>query len=458
VASLLVGLAAPAVASQSTEILVDVPSFGQISVYRPARTPEQVVLFVSGDGGWNLGVVPMAERPRDLGALGVGIDMRRLQASLERSGACSYPAGALEDLSRAVQRHYGLAAYKRPILVGYSSGATLVYAAMAAAPPETFAGVISLGFCPDIGVGTPLCRMRGLAATKRPKGPGFDLAPYPGSTVPWMVLQGDVDQVCPPSITRAFVEKTGAARLISLPKVGHGFAVPANWEPQYVEAYRAVAAAAAPRLARAPAHPDVADLSLVEVPAVGPGTHADTLAVLASGDGGWAEIDRSLAQSLASVGIPVVGWSSLDYYWTARTPEGAARDLQRIIDHYTAAWGRPRVVLVGYSFGADVLPFLVNRLGDVPRRQVTRVVLLGASDHAAFEFHVADWFGGGHDAGFPTRPELARLPVPVTCVDPQDEAHPACDGTGNPRVETLRIGRGHHFSGEYERLAAEMLR
>ena len=106
-----------------------------------------MVLFVSGDCGWNLGVVDMAERLRDAGALVVGIDIRSFMKSLEASASCAYPAGALEDLSRAIQGRYNLPAYIRPTLVGYSSGATLVYAAYAAAPPETFAGAISLGFC-----------------------------------------------------------------------------------------------------------------------------------------------------------------------------------------------------------------------------------------------------------------------------------------------------------------------
>ena len=38
--------------------------FGKITVYRPSLHPAHVVLFVSGDGGWNLGVVDMA---RELG-------------------------------------------------------------------------------------------------------------------------------------------------------------------------------------------------------------------------------------------------------------------------------------------------------------------------------------------------------------------------------------------------------
>ena len=133
------------------------------------------------------------------------------------------------------------------------------------------------------------------------------------------------------------------------------------------------------------------------------------MAVILTGDGGWADIDKSVAAGLAAAGVPVVGWSSLRYYWTPRTPEAAARDLARIVEHYSAAWKKERVLLVGYSFGADVLPFLVNRLPAPALARIGGVSLLGLSDTAAFEFHVSSWLGGGGDARRPTAPEVARL-------------------------------------------------
>ena len=296
-------------AAQQAETMA-APTFGSVTIYRSPGTPKQVVLFVSGDGGWNLGVVAMAEQLRDAGALVVGIDIRRFMSSLEAADGCAYPAGALEELSRAVQLRLKLPVYRRPILVGYSSGATLVYAAIAAAPPETFAGAISLGFCHDIEIHAPPCHMRGLTATKRLKGVGYDLAPFAGSVVPWMVLQGEVDQVCDAGATRAFVAATGSARLFSLPKVGHGFGVPARWQPQFLEAYRAIAASRPSGETPRATAPAVADLSLVEVPATS--ASRNTMVVLLTGDGGWADMDKTIAARLAAAGVPVVGWSSLE--------------------------------------------------------------------------------------------------------------------------------------------------
>jgi len=450
----LVGASREATAQRAETMTV--PTFGTVTLYRGPGTPRQVVLFVSGDGGWNLGVVPMAEQLRDAGALVVGIDIRRFMSSLESAGGCAYPAGALEELSRAVQLRLKLPVYRRPILVGYSSGATLVYAAIAAAPPETFAGAVSLGFCPDIEIRKSPCQMRGLKATKRPKRVGYDLAPFAGSVVPWMVLQGEVDEVCDAGTTRAFVAATGSARLFSLPKVGHGFGVPARWQPQFLEAYRAIAESRPSGETPRATAPAVADLSLAEVPATG--ASRKTMAVLLTGDGGWADMDKAIAARLAAAGVPVVGWSSLEYYWTPRTPGSAAGDLERIVNHYTAAWQQDRVIVIGYSFGADVAAFLVNRLADAAKRRVAGVVLLGPSDTAAFEFHVASWLGGGGDPRYRTVPEIGRLPVPVTCVFANDEPDSVCRALKLPGLRSVAVGSGHHFGGEYDRLVELILK
>jgi type IV secretory pathway VirJ component len=449
-----VAMAAHPALAQKVETLT-VPTFGTVTIYQGSKPPREVVLFISGDGGWNLGVVPMAERLRDLGALVVGIDIRSFMKSMEASTACAYPGGSLEELARSIELRYKLPAYKPPILVGYSSGATLVYAALAGSPPEAFAGAVSLGFCPDLELHRPLCQQRGLKSTPRAKGPGVDLAQYSRLVQPWMVLQGDQDQVCAPEATRTFVAGIPTARLFWLPKVGHGFGVTRNWESQFIEAFKGVAAARARDDPPPAAAAEVRDLSLVEVPASNQ-TGGDSLAIILTGDGGWAELDRSVAQNLAARGVPAVGWSSLRYYWTPRTPEQAAADLDRIIQHYTTAWARGRVILIGYSFGADVLPFLVNRLPAPTRARVEAVALLGLSEHASFEFHVSSWLGGNR-GDHPTVPEVARMNVTTRCIRGIDEDDSGCLRLDSRKVSQREVGRGHHFSGDYARLVDAIL-
>ena len=55
-----------------------------------------------------------------------------------------------------------------------------------------------------------------------------------------------------------------------------------------------------------------------------------------------------------------MGLDSLRYFWSPRTPDGLAADTNRMILYYLTHWAKKRVLLIGYSQGADVLPFAVN--------------------------------------------------------------------------------------------------
>src|SRR5580692_4598208 len=69
-----------------------VAPFGTVMVYRPAQAePASVALFVSGDGGWNLGVINMARALAGTGALVVGIDVRTFLTAMARSKAACQP-------------------------------------------------------------------------------------------------------------------------------------------------------------------------------------------------------------------------------------------------------------------------------------------------------------------------------------------------------------------------------
>ena len=158
-----------------------------------------------------------------------------------------------------------------------------------------------------------------------------------------------------------------------------------------------------------------------------------------------------------AAGVPTVGWSSLTYFWTPRTPDAAAADLARVIVHYTQAWRRTRVTLIGYSFGADVLPFLATRLPADALSHVSRVALLGLSPTASFEFHVAEWLGRGTATEYKTVPETERLPVPVLCVRGASESDSACSSLRGRQISVVTIGSDHHFSGDYRRVAEAIL-
>jgi type IV secretory pathway VirJ component len=434
-----------------------VPTFGAVTLHQPPATPSDVVLLVSGDSGPTPEVVTMAEKLRERGALVVAIDLRQLRRGLAESESCSYPAGDFEELARNIQLHLKLSSYQRPLLVGYQSGAALVYAALASAPAETFAGGLSIAFCPTFTLRIPLCEFRGLKA-KSVGRRTYRLAPYQGLKIPWLVVQGDRDRVCPVRAVQAFTAATGSSRLVPLPNAGHSLSPTAtDWASGLVDAYRSMATAPRPPEPIRAAIPDTSDLSLIEVPAAAPSTR-DVLAILLTGDGGWAELDKNVAAGLAAAGVPTAGWSSLRYFWSPKTPAQAASDLARVMTRYRRAWNKTRVILIGYSFGAEVLPFLVTRLPADVRSQIAGITLLGPGETASFEFHVAEWFGGSKPTSYRTAPEIEKLSLPVLCVMGAGETDSACPAVHRPNVTTATVGDGHHFGGDYTRLVDLILR
>ena len=441
---------------QAEETSAQFGRFGKIALYYPSAHPAHVVLFVSGDGGWNLGVVDMARELAALDTLVVGVDITHYLKQLERSSEpCLYPAADFELLSKHVQKKLGFPQYVTPLLIGYSSGATLVYAVLAQAPGNTFLGAISLGFCPDLALSKDLCRVSGLEWTGGSLGKGYNFLPATHLEVPWVVFQGTIDQVCDAGKTKAYVEKVNKGRIVLLPKVGHGFSVPKNWLPQFKKEF-ALLVNQKPVDSIPSSAGELADLPLVEV--AGRDALAVYMAVFWSGDGGWAELDREISTDLAGRGVPVVGVNSLKYFWTQRTPERTAKDLERIIRYYAALWKKEKVALIGYSLGADILPFAVNRLNEEVKSRVELIALLGPGLQVDFEFHVGDWLGATSKTALATLPEIRQLDnIRLLCIYGEQEKESLCPDLHEGNFKKVVLTGSHHFGGHYAQIAETIL-
>ena len=440
---------AGALPARAAESSLSFGKFGKVAVYRPAKV-EKVAIFISGDGGWNLGVVDMARILEEKDTLVLGVDINKYFKAMGASkDGCWYSAADFEELSQYAQKDLGLPQYVRPVLAGFSSGATLAYALLAQAPPNTFRAALSLGFCPDLETPKPLCKGAGLTNKPLPGGKGFYYLPA-ALTGHWVAFQGLQDKVCDPAGTESFVKDVRGGDIVLLPKVGHGFGVQKNWVPEFEAVYArlsAVDVATAPPAA-------VADLPLVQLPVK---TDKLYFAVIVSGDGGWAGIDREVAGALVKDGVPVVGLDSLKYFWKKRTPDVLAADLSRVISHFSKEWGKEKVLLVGYSRGADVLPSAVNRLTPDAKARVALLALLGPGQNAEFEFKLTDWLGGG-DTGLPIKPEVAAWGgSPVLCFYGKSDKGNLCEILDPARYKIVQLGGGHHFGGDYAGIAARIL-
>ncbi len=427
-------------------------NFDRVALYRPHDEAKQFVLFLSGDKGWDAGMDRAARALVAEGAMVAGIDLPRLRARFAKAGdACVLPDGDLENLSHYLQGYARQPTYRTPLLVGYQSGAALAYTMQAVADKDVFAGALSLSFCPVLDLGKPLCARDGRPVSASTKGAVTTLATAAPLPQPWVVLQGNGSRACPLEDVRRFVSQVHGAALSALPISDHDRVDAKGTLPALVASYRTLNTGRARAVPPPPAK--LIDLPLIELPADGSG---DTFAILLSGDGGWAGLDKDVASALVAKGIPVVGFDSLRYFWKARTPAGLAVDIDRIISYYAGHWGKPRVLLVGYSQGADVLPFAVNRLPAVTSKRVAQTVLMGLGENASFEFHLSNWIGT--DDGLPILPEVKKMQAAQTlCVYGDDEDDSLCPRVPPGHVHAQSLPGGHHFDGAYDKLAEVIL-
>jgi type IV secretory pathway VirJ component len=217
----------------------------------------------------------------------------------------------------------------------------------------------------------------------------------------------------------------------------------------------AFAALLKPFLAPDPAT-TIESLPLVEMPA---SPHTRRMAVFISGDGGWRDVDKRVSEKLQQLGVSVVGWDSLRYFWRRKTPDQAAADLAAVLSAYTQKWDCDEVALIGFSFGADVMPFLYNRLDEEWRKRVALISLLSPGEAADWEIQVAGWLGAGPSSeATPLAPALGSIPGDrVQCFYGNLEEGNSCGLFAAKGAEIFEKAGGHHMDGDYDLIASQII-
>jgi type IV secretory pathway VirJ component len=401
--------------------------YGDIELTRPSSALRGFVVLFSGRAGWSADDEQAAEALARNGAMVAGIDLPRYASGLAASGQkCHTLVDDAEDLSHQLQRGAESTQYFSPILAGTGEGALLVERMLAQAPDNTIAGAVAID--PDTAVDPRLALCPPDPTLSRSAGlPGFLEI---GATAGTPVRVGVQDQGRHIAIHRLDTGATAVDSLVAL------------MEPHLQQ--------------RDSGADSVSDLPLIEFPAAQPG---DRLAIVMSGDGGWLDLDKTIARSLQKQGVSVIGWDSLRYFWKPKTPQQTAHDLARVLDRYSTRWHAKHIALIGYSFGADVVPFAYNRLPDALRAKVTYMSLLGMGPSADFQIHVRGLLGlPPSDKALSAWPEIARVPpAQVQCIYGSDERDTLCPSLASSGVAVVRTSGGRHLSRDYVSLTKTIL-
>lgn len=404
--------------------------FGDVTLVKPEGEMRGFVVLYSGNDGWKPSDQQAALVLAHHGAMVVGVDTPRYAAKLavtrEGDVSCHYLVGDAEAVSHQLQREAHSTRYFLPILAGVGQGALVAERTLGRAPSNTLSGAAVLD--PDAHLDARFNPCAPDPTIDRGNGLTGFLAT--GSTQGHDVMPA-IATGGKPIATHRFAAGTSEGEALLALVSPHLLSTVANED-------------------------DVSDLPLIALPSTQP---SDMMAIVISGDGGWRDLDKTIAESLQKKGIPVVGIDALRYFWSEKSPAQTSHDISRVIAVYGNRWHSRHIALIGYSFGADVMPFIYNRLPAEQQAQVTQLSLLGFASKADFQIRVTGWLGlPASNQALAVLPETAKVPVAkLQCFYGASEDDTACPDLVKMGATVIRTDGGHHFGGDYDDLAKTIL-
>lgn len=189
--------------------------------------------------------------------------------------------------------------------------------------------------------------------------------------------------------------------------------------------------------------------NLVKITPGKTGVKSNIIAILYSGDGGWYSFEQSLADHLANSGISTIGIDTRKYFWDRKSPETTASDIEKLLRYYGRKWGRSQYILMGYSQGAEIVPFVFTRLPEEMKSNVISTVMLSPETTTDFQVHVTNMIGMGNKQNtYDVVTEISRVKnTRQICIFGEDETTNVPELLKKYQVETVIIPGSHHYKG-----------
>ena len=149
----------------------------------------------------------------------------------------------------------------------------------------------------------------------------------------------------------------------------------------------------------------------------------DKLVIYISGDGGWNKFSQKLTQEIEKHGYGVLSLNSRKYFRNKKTPDIFARDIEQLVNFYMVEWNKRSVMIIGYSFGADVSAFLPRRLPVNILSKMDHMALLSPSLSSDFVINLKDLIGDSRNTKrkYKIGPEIASSVLPIVCIFGKDK-------------------------------------
>ena len=204
--------------------------------------------------------------------------------------------------------------------------------------------------------------------------------------------------------------------------------------------------------------PQKADFPVTSIAAVR--NDSMPLAFLITGDGGLTSFDLAICKTLADNGMPVLALDARKYFWNFRSPEETTRDVAETVLNYIEKWNKKKLILVGYSYGACVIPFIAARLPASLQAALSGIYCLSPDEIVDFEVHYLDMIGlGGIVDKYKVVEEVKKIQRfhPV-CIYGDDESQKLRILFGEAGAKIIIVPGNHHYDNKPDVPALEIVK
>lgn len=178
-----------------------------------------------------------------------------------------------------------------------------------------------------------------------------------------------------------------------------------------------------------------------------------------SGDGGYTNFSEGVCKAVNKAGYNIVSLNSKIYFDDKKTPQQTTNDIAGYLNSELIKRNDQQFILAGYSFGADIAPFVVNLLPDSLKSKLVSVVLLSPSTSTDFEIHVWDMLGAKKKRDMDVVAEINKLgSIKTAIILGSDDADFPVNNIKLKNYAYQQLKGNHHYDGDTDEVAKTMIK
>lgn len=202
---------------------------------------------------------------------------------------------------------------------------------------------------------------------------------------------------------------------------------------------------------------EIHKLPLIIIPA--PQDENTPMVLMVTGDAGWGRVGRKLSNQFTIEKIPVVALNAWRYFHKKKTPDNTTETIKSILNEYMEQWHKDSFILVGYSFGADVMPFIVNRISDSLLKHCAGIALFSPGTSTDFKIRISQMLGNRHQWQYNVVKEIQKMKPVQTLFFFGDKEHDfPYEIISRDNWKLIYLKGGHHYEKEKADVAKIILK